>query len=220
MVIDSKLNNSHLGSNVYLLLRESLISGKLKPNDRLKIRELAEQFGTSVTPVRDAILQLSKEHALVMKSPRDIRVPVLTRQQYLENRSLRIELEGLAAYTAAKKATSEKLELLENNINENLLAIHEKDIGKSLVLNSAFHIMLASIAEMPLLESFISTLWMRTGGVVAIAYEHFSEEMAIHHHWEVLEALKNGDSEIAKYAIHSDIYNGNQIMARYIELDG
>ena len=220
MLDDSKFNNSHLGSNVYLLLRESLISGKLKPDDRLRIRELAEHFGTSVTPVRDAILQLSKEHALVMKSPRDIRVPVLTRQQYLENRSIRIELEGLAAYSAAKKVTNKDLELLEKNINENSLAIHEKDLGKSLVLNSAFHIMLASIAEMPLLESFISTLWMRTGPLVAVAYKHFSEEMAIHHHWEVLEALKENDSEIAKYAIHSDIYNGNQMMVRYIDLDG
>ncbi len=60
----NSINHAYLGSSVYATLREALITGRLKPNDRLRIRELAEQVGTSVTPVRDAILQLAKEQAL------------------------------------------------------------------------------------------------------------------------------------------------------------
>lgn len=64
------ISHHYLGSSVYSTLREALISGRLKPNDRLRIRELAEQVGTSVTPVRDAILQLAKEQALEMRTPK------------------------------------------------------------------------------------------------------------------------------------------------------
>ena len=61
------ITHTYLGSNVYAQLRNALITGGLKPDDRLRIRELAAQLGTSVTPVRDAILQLAKEKALVLK---------------------------------------------------------------------------------------------------------------------------------------------------------
>ena len=101
----SSINHAYLGSSVYATLREALITGRLKPNDRLRIRELAEQVGTSVTPVRDAILQLAKEQALVLRTPTDIRVPQPSEQQYQEIRPLRLELEGLGAAKAAKSVT-------------------------------------------------------------------------------------------------------------------
>jgi DNA-binding GntR family transcriptional regulator len=74
------ITHTNLGSNVYLQLRNALITGGLKPDDRLRIRELAVQLDTSVTPVCDPILQLAKEKALVLKTPKDLRVPVLLRQ--------------------------------------------------------------------------------------------------------------------------------------------
>lgn len=47
----------NLGKSVYAMLREALAAGRFQPNDRLRIRELALQLGTSVTPVRDAMLR-------------------------------------------------------------------------------------------------------------------------------------------------------------------
>ncbi len=79
---------------MYGTLRESLATGRFKPDARLRIRELAEQLGTSVTPARDAILQLASEGALVLRSPRDIRVPVLSVERYLEIRAIRVEQKG------------------------------------------------------------------------------------------------------------------------------
>lgn len=211
------LNHSYLGSGVYTLLREALITGRFQPDDRLRIRDLAQQLGTSVTPVRDAILQLAREQALVMKSPRDIRVPMLNRVQYLEIRSIRLALEGLAAHTSASQATPEQLEKLEANIHDNLAAIHRDDLEAALKLNQAFHFSLAEIANMPLLQGFLDSLWMRTGPLIAKAYGSFNERMAIEHHWEVLNALQRGDSDGARRAICTDILDGNQAMLEFIE---
>ncbi|MEG2033675.1 MAG: GntR family transcriptional regulator, partial [Janthinobacterium sp.] len=59
------LQHVNLGKSVYATLRDALAAGRFQPNDRLRIRELALQLGTSVTPVRDAMLQLVQEEALV-----------------------------------------------------------------------------------------------------------------------------------------------------------
>lgn len=210
------LSHAYLGSGVYALLREALITGRFQPDDRLRIRDLAEQLGTSVTPVRDAILQLAKEKALILKTPRDIRVPVLTQEQYAEIRSIRLALEGLAAQTAAGRVTAEQLQMLERTIRDNLEAVHSGDLIAALKLNQAFHFALADIAGMPLLRDMLDSLWMRTGPLIARAYGDFNERMAIEHHWEVFHALQNGDGAAARQAICNDILDGNQTMMAFI----
>lgn len=210
------ITHSQLGSSVYALLREALITGRFQPDDRLRIRDLALQLGTSVTPVRDAILQLAKEQALVLKTPRDIRVPVLSQAQYLEIRSIRAALEGLAAETAAGVVTAGQLAMLEANIRDNLAAIHADDLIAALKLNQAFHFALADIAGMPLLRSFLDSLWMRTGPLIARAYGSFDERMAVEHHWEVLHALQKGDGPAARAAICADLTDGSQKMLEFI----
>ncbi|MFS2156007.1 GntR family transcriptional regulator [Pseudomonas sp. Pseusp122] len=210
------INHTYLGSNVYAQLRNALITGGLKPDDRLRIRELAAQLGTSVTPVRDAILQLAKEKALVLKTPKDIRVPVLDSAAYLEIRTLRLNLEGLGAETAARVATSADLKRIETNIQLNLEAIDKHDLPLALRLNSEFHFLIAEAARMPLLRGYLDSLWMRAGPLIAQAYAHFSLTMAIEHHQEILDALRHKDAPAAKHAIQTDILDGNQKMLEFI----
>ncbi|MHA6195108.1 GntR family transcriptional regulator [Pseudomonas wadenswilerensis] len=213
------LKHSYLGSGIYGLLREALITGRFQPNDRLRIRDLAEQLGTSVTPVRDAILQLAKEQALVLQTPRDIRVPMLTSGQYLEIRSIRLALEGLAAETAASRVTPQQLERLETCIRNNLAAIQDNNLASALTHNHEFHYALTEIAGMPVLSSLLDGLWMRTGPLIARAYSSFNERMAIDHHWEVLAALKKKDGPAAREAICADILDGSQKMLEYVQLE-
>ena len=210
------ITHTYLGSNVYSQLRNALITGSLKPDDRLRIRELDSQLGTSVTPVRDAILQLAKEKALVLKTPKDIRVPVLDSAAYLEIRTLRLNLEGLGAETAARLATSNDLKRIDANIQLNLEAINNSDLPEALRLNSEFHFLIAEAARMPLLRSYLDSLWMRAGPLIAQAYAHFSLTMAIEHHIEVLNALRQQDAAAAKHAIQADILDGNQKMLEFI----
>jgi DNA-binding GntR family transcriptional regulator len=213
------ITHTYLGSNVYSQLRNALITGSLKPDDRLRIRELASQLGTSVTPVRDAILQLAKEKALVLKTPKDIRVPVLDSAAYLEIRTLRLNLEGLGAETAARLATSNDLKRIDANIQLNLEAINNSDLPEALRLNSEFHFLIAEAARMPLLRSYLDSLWMRAGPLIAQAYAHFSLTMAIEHHIEVLNALRQQDAAAAKHAIQADILDGNQKMLEFIAVN-
>ena len=213
------LKHSYLGSGIYGLLREALITGRFQPNDRLRIRDLAEQLGTSVTPVRDAILQLAKEQALVLKTPRDIRVPMLTSRQYLEIRTPRRAGGGLATETPGALVTPQQLERLDTCIRNNLAAIQDNNLASALTHNHEFHYALTEIAAMPVLSSLLDGLWMRTGPLIARAYSSFNERMAIDHHWEVLAALKNQDGAAAREAICADILDGSQKMLEYVQLE-
>ncbi|MDX6749904.1 GntR family transcriptional regulator [Geminicoccaceae bacterium 1502E] len=202
-----------LGETVYRDLAESLMKGALRPDERLKIRELARQAGTSVTPVRDAILRLVQNGALAMRSPRDIRVPVLARDQYLEIRQIRLHLEGLAAEAAARAADAADIERLAAVIAENELAFAEHRLDRAIALNQVFHFQLAAIARMPILGEILLNLWLKMGPVIAAAYEAGGRTM-IEHHGHVLDAIRRRDPTAARRAIRLDIKSGGDVILR------
>lgn len=210
------IEHAYLGSTVYAALRQALITGQLRPDARLRIRELAAQMGTSVTPVRDAILQLAKEQALEMRTPKDIRVPVLSQEQYQEIRTLRLELEGLCAQRAAMHITPAVLQELTVNIRSNIRAIAEDDLASALRLNSEFHLMMAQSAQMPLLSNFIDRLWMRVGPLIAQAYRQLSQQTTVGHHQDLLAALRRQDSAAAETAVRADIEDCHLTLLAFI----
>ena len=161
------LSHSNLGKSVHARLREALAAGRFRPNERLRIRELALQLGTSVTPVRDAMLQLVQEEALVLRSPRDFRVPMLSEARYLEIRALRVELEGLGAAMAARRIDAATLAQLEQLLLDNEEAIARQDLAGALQCNQAFHLGLAQASGMPTLTRFVGHLWMQTAPLIA-----------------------------------------------------
>ena len=73
-----------LHDDIYAALRHDLISGALAPGQRMSIRTLAESFGTSLVPVRDALKRLVAEHALLMLPNRTVCVPMMTRERFQE----------------------------------------------------------------------------------------------------------------------------------------
>ncbi len=212
----STLEYENLNSAVYGTLCDALIQGRFQPGDRLKIRDLAEQFGTSVTPIRDAILRLANDEAIIFRSPRDIRIPGLSESRYREIRAIRVRLEGLAAETAAQVATSADIEALERILRENEHAIAAGDRLKGTELNQAFHFMLPKIAGLPMLNGILRRLWLQMGPHISDAYVQGGRAM-IDHHYPVIEALKRHDPSAASMAIVDDILLGGKPILERIE---
>ena len=210
------LSHANLGKSVHARLREALAAGRFRPNDRLRIRELALQLGTSVTPVRDAMLQLVQEEALVLRSPRDFRVPVLSVKRYLEIRALRVELEGLGAAMVAQQADAATLDHLEQLLLANEAAIARQDLAGALQCNQAFHLGLAQAAGMPTLKRFVDHLWMQTAPLIAAGYASFSPDMRVGHHHAIIDALRQRDGPAARHAIEQDILDGGTQMLAYV----
>ena len=198
------LEHENLGESVYARMSEALMKGRFAPDARLTIRDIAQSLGTSVTPVRDAILRLIQDEALVQKSAREVRVPLLTMERYKEIRQIRMKLEGLAAREAALKAGPQDIARLRYLIERNERAITAKDWSRALELNQVFHFALAEIADMVVLRGILNRLWLQMGPLIAEAYQAGGRIM-IDHHYQVLEAIIAKDPDAAERAIVEDI---------------
>src|SRR5271163_3805682 len=91
-----KIEYRTLNDRAYGELRKGLISGTFRPGQVLVIRTLAEAYGISTTPVREALQRLVAERLLEMQSNRSIAVPYLSVEKFVELVRIRTALEGLA----------------------------------------------------------------------------------------------------------------------------
>ncbi|MDX3924292.1 MAG: GntR family transcriptional regulator [Shinella sp.] len=205
----SPLDHDNLGNTVYATLCDALIKGRFQPGDRLKIRDIAEQLGTSVTPVRDAILRLTHDDAVVFQSARNIRIPLMTKERYLEIRSIRLRLEALAAESAAVAAGKADVDRLVAIVGRNEKALAEGDVLAGAELNQAFHFELTVIAGLPVLQGLLRRLWLQMGPLIADAYLDGGRSM-IDYHYPVIEAVRRRDPAAAAQAMMDDILHGGK----------
>ncbi len=102
-------------TDAYSLILEAIDVGVYKPGDRLVESELAERFGVSRTPIREALQRLETQ-SLLERDGRSLIVASLDHNQMAELYVVRRELEGLAARLAAKHATEEEIRVLRDMV--------------------------------------------------------------------------------------------------------
>jgi DNA-binding GntR family transcriptional regulator len=104
-------NSQHSQKDAYLLVLEAIDQGQFRPGDRLVESELAERFGVSRTPIREALQRLETQ-AVLARDGRSLVVSSLDHDQLGELYVVRAELEGLAARLAAQHAAPEEVRVL------------------------------------------------------------------------------------------------------------
>lgn len=97
------------------MILEAIDVGVYKPGDRLVESDLAERFGVSRTPIREALQRLETQ-SLLERDGRSLIVAALDHNQMAELYVVRRELEGLAARLAAKHATEEEVRVLRDMV--------------------------------------------------------------------------------------------------------
>jgi DNA-binding GntR family transcriptional regulator len=211
-----KLVRESLSMQLYTSLRQALMNGQYEPGHRLTIAGLAEEYGTSITPVREAIFRLVSERALEMRAATSVQVPRLGVAQLLEIQRIRYELEGLAAYEAAGRITPDELEELRR-IHARFIEAASRDSAEASLLNRDFHFAVLRLSGMPLLESICENMWtligpfLRTFHVRMPVREIASDE---HKHHELLNALAAGDRERSRKAMQEDIAWAEQLIEK------
>jgi DNA-binding GntR family transcriptional regulator len=103
--------------DAYTLILEAIDQGLYRPGDRLVESELAERFGVSRTPVREALQRLETQ-SMLSRDGRSLIVASLDHNQLAELYVVRAELEGLAARLAARHATDEEVRVLRAMVED------------------------------------------------------------------------------------------------------
>jgi DNA-binding GntR family transcriptional regulator len=123
--------------DAYTLILEAIDAGVYKPGDRLVESELADRFGVSRTPVREALQRLETQ-SMLSRDGRSLVVASLNHNQLAELYAVRTELEGLAARLAARHATDEEMRVLRSMVEDDkaLLGGDPRNLSRA---NKRFH---------------------------------------------------------------------------------
>jgi DNA-binding GntR family transcriptional regulator len=103
--------------DAYALILEAIDGGIYRPGDRLVESELADRFGVSRTPVREALQRLETQ-SMLARDGRSLIVASLDHNQLAELYVVRAELEGLAARLAAQHASAEEIRVLRAMVED------------------------------------------------------------------------------------------------------
>lgn len=152
-----------LSKAIYSALRARLILGDLPPGAPLSIRTLAEDFGTSAMPVREALRQLASEQALIGAAKKAYRVPDLRPVEAANLFFLRSILEGAAAELSVAHMTESDLSELERLAGETKRAWAAGDPRGYIKANFAFHSAINARADNADLLAMIDGIYARTG---------------------------------------------------------
>lgn len=212
------IERDNFTARAYQVLREALMEGRFPPGHRFKIRELAQMLGVSMTPVREALMQLVRERALEIMPGRSIEVSRLTLAQYLELRTIRSSLEGMAAEKAATRISPEDIQKLTVLHDELIDAEQTSRWSDAIRVNWQFHHTLYKAAEMPELLLLIETIWLRNGPLLNFLYPHAPPTYpGRHQHLNVIDGLRARSAAAVKRAIQSDLLEGGAGLVRLLE---
>lgn len=216
----STIVKENLSERAYLALREALMRGQLLPGERLILRPTSERFGISATPMREAFMRLISINALALDGRGTVSVPVLSRDELIEIRNIRIDLEGRAAAEAARIAKQQDIDVLEA-IQSRIAACHEAQaFAEAVNYNTQFHLALCRTARLPILQEIVENLWVRCGPILSHLYDGGVPDWKPHPHEHVLHALRARDPEGCKAAIQYDIKNGGKGLLQYVSNAG
>jgi DNA-binding GntR family transcriptional regulator len=189
-----------LSGQAYRRIKDLLLDGQLKPGTRISSREAAQALGISVTPLREALLQLAAEQSLVPGRGRTIEVPPLDVAHCRELWEIRLQLEPFCAEAALARMNASIIERLEAANAQMLAAKQRRDVDGGLLFNRQFHFLLYGTAEMPTLTWIIECVWAQAGAYVRHFLDHHvktrndASVQGPHVHGTILNALRRGDA--------------------------
>jgi len=197
-------------------IEQDIVTGRLQPGERLDEQSLADRFGVSRTPIREALMQLVRARVLNMQASRWIEVARLSASQYQELRSIRILLEGLAAERATTRISKADIANLKKYHQALVAAERGGRWREAVQVNWQFHHTLYRAADAPELLEMIETIWLRNGPMLNMLYPHATPTYpGRHQHLNVIDGLVARNPEAVKQSIQADLLEGG---ARLLQL--
>ncbi|MBW2057279.1 MAG: GntR family transcriptional regulator [Deltaproteobacteria bacterium] len=187
-----RLNVLTINETVYKELLNAIVSAKLPPGAQITTTQLAEQFGVSLMPVREALKKLQAGGFVSVRKNRRIMINELSVADLSELLEIRLKLEGMAATKAVKNCPDETIRELEQ-LMEGVKSA--KSPEEFLEKNKLFHHTIYQKANMPLLQEIINSLWRRLSPYLHIYVSEMPnyKTLKIHYHEGILQGMRERD---------------------------
>ena len=186
-------------------LIEDILDGRLQPGARIVETRIAQQFGVSQGPVREALRDLELFGFVVSSPFRGTQVRQISTDDLLEIYPIRAALEGVAARAAAVRIDDATLAQLEELIGAMRAAADRNDHRAEADADHAFHHAIVKASANHMLEHMWQTMRLSITTCVTHSVTHRSLHEIAERHWVVLEALRARDPDRAEAAIRRHI---------------
>lgn len=198
-------------------IREAILKGQLKPGEKVAEPELAERFGISRTPIREAFRQLESEGYLTVIPRKGAVVAELSEQDIEEFYAIKSVLEGFAARMAALKMSDKEIEKLES-INEKLEQLAQQgDVKTFFRVHNEFHELFIRASGNSKLADLIDQLVMKfnRSRMASLALPG-RMEISVNEHRKIIQAFKDRDSDKADNLVKKTAAYGAQVLIQSI----
>ena len=192
--------------NVTNVLREAIIFGELKPGTQLKQDDIAQKFGCSPAPVREALRDLESEGLVEHFHNRGVFVTNISNKEIVEVLlPIRLVLEKFALRNASEKFTPGVVDNLNEQIEIMKVGARKKDIRMVNEADVKFHVITMEVAStdqtLQLWKSVLSRIrleFYRIGASPTLAQQ-------ANEHTKLLEAILTGNEKIVDRALEQHI---------------
>jgi DNA-binding GntR family transcriptional regulator len=196
-------------------LRDAIVSGVLKPGERLMEIQLAEELGVSRTPVRESIRKLELEGFVVMVPRRGTYVTDLSIKDINEVYEIRTVLDVLAAGLAAERITEEELEELERLLVQIGEFVDQNDVEKLIDFDTQFHDVLYRASRNDRLVGIINNLREQFTRFRSISMKYPGRmQNTVAEHTRLVEAIAQRNPDLAQQIAREHMENSEQTLLK------
>jgi DNA-binding GntR family transcriptional regulator len=208
-----------LQDHVYRELCELILNGEIAPGQLITIQALADAFGVSAMPVREALQRLTAARVLTVISGRSIGIPPLAGERLSDLRRVRLEVESLAAVWATPNIGESEIEPLEECVRAMDEAARAGDNKHYLRWNRAFHFGIYRAAHSDVLLAIIETLWLQISPYFHLLHASGNYFKANEQHELMLAAMRAHDAAAVNLAVRNDIEAAYRVLASLLDAE-
>jgi DNA-binding GntR family transcriptional regulator len=207
------LDRSTLAARAHEAIRAAIVDGRLEAGERYSVARLAERFGVSRTPVREALLLLEREGVVRFERNRGVRVLETSAHDLEEVFTLRLLLEVPATYRACALLTAADLDALQHELDAMEALAHSGEEGAFMAHDTRFHEIILRAAGNRRLATIIGGLrdLVRFRGASTVGRSRGLR--AIHaEHAAIIAALRAGDPAQAAERMRAHLLNTGRLL--------
>lgn len=207
---------STLQDHVYRELCELILDGGIAPGQSITIQALADAFGVSTMPVREALQRLTAARVLTVISGRSIGIPPLSKERMLDLRRVRLEVEALAGEWATTRMGPGDFDVLEQLLRKAERAADDGD-RSYIGLNRAIHFTIYRASGSDALVAIIENLWLQVSPYFHFLYSSGNPHQAKQMHAQIFEGLRTRDPEKVRSGLVADIEAAGRVLDDLLE---
>ncbi len=205
-------NHLTLREKIVETIRSAIVSGQLPAGTRVAEPDLADKFGISRTPIREAFRQLESEGFITVIPRKGAIVASLSPRDIAEFYDLKAVLEGYAARSAVEKLTEKDVAKMDALNQQMANAAARREVRKVLALHNEFHEVFLAACGNEKLQTIVQNLVRQFQRFRLILAMPGRIEGIIEQHREIVEAFRKRDAALVESLVQKNAQYGKQIL--------